>query len=84
MIIGVDMGASAVKLCALEGERSLSHTTSTAGGGDIPAMLARSWAWTRRGRGHRLTGSARNSGLERLGRPRAISEPEAIGEAPAG
>ena len=37
MIIGVDMGASAVKLCALEGERILRTHYEHGRGGDVPA-----------------------------------------------
>lgn len=86
MIIGVDMGASAVKLCALEGERILRTHYEHGRGGDVPAMLERLGLDTAEAEAIALTGlAAKNSGLERLGRPLSyISEPEAIGEAPAG
>ena len=82
MIIGVDMGASAVKLCALEGERILRTHYEHGRGGDVPAMLERLGLDAAEAEAIALTGlAAKNSGLERLGRPLSyISEPEAIGE----
>ena len=41
MIIGVDMGASAVKICALEGDAIVFTHYEHGRGGDIPALLAR-------------------------------------------
>ena len=41
MIIGVDMGASAVKICALEGVRVAFTHYEQGRGGDIPALLER-------------------------------------------
>ena len=79
MIIGVDMGASAVKLCALEGERILRTHYEHGRGGDVPAMLERLGLDAAEAEAIALTGlAAKSSGLERLGRPLSyISEPEA-------
>lgn len=82
MIIGVDMGASAVKLCALEGDAIVFTHYEHGRGGDIPALLERLGLDAAGAELIALTGlSAKNSGLERLGAPvKYIPEPEAIGE----
>ncbi len=81
MIIGVDMGASAVKICALEGDRVAFTHYEHGRGGDIPALLARLGLDAQKAELIALTGlSAKNSGLEALGRPvKYIPEPESIG-----
>lgn len=82
MIIGVDMGASAVKICALEGDRVAFTHYEHGRGGDIPALLARLGLDAQGAELIALTGlSAKNSGLEALGRPvKYMPEPESIGE----
>ena len=82
MIIGVDMGASAVKICALEGDRVAFTHYEHGRGGDMPALLERLGLDAAGAELIALTGlSAKNSGLERLGAPvKYIPEPEAIGE----
>lgn len=82
MIIGVDMGASAVKICALEGNEVAFTHYEHGRGGDMPALLERLGLDAAGAELIALTGlSAKNSGLERLGAPvKYIPEPEAIGE----
>lgn len=82
MIIGVDMGASAVKLCALEDGKVIFTHYEHGRGGDIPALLERLGLDAQEAELIALTGlSAKSSGLERLGRPvKYISEPDSIGE----
>ena len=81
MVIGIDMGASAVKLAALEnGEVVLSHYESGRGG-DAPALCSRLGLDLKAARAVTVMGlSARKAGLEAAGiSPIYVSEPEAIG-----
>lgn len=81
MVIGIDMGASAVKLAALEnGEVVLSHYESGRGG-DVPALCSRLGLDLKAARAVTVMGlSARKAGLEATGiSPIYVSEPEAIG-----
>lgn len=80
MVIGIDMGASAVKLCGLEGDR-VSFTHYEKGrGGDIPALLARLGQRPEKAEAVALTGlCAGVSGLSDRLPLRRIPEPEAIG-----
>ena len=81
MVIGIDMGASAVKIAALEGaEIALTHYEHGRGG-DVPALCARLGLDLRAAEAVALTGlSAQKAGLEALGiRPVHAAEPEAIG-----
>ena len=82
MIIGVDMGASAVKVCVLEGGEVAFTHYEHGRGGDIPALLERLGIDAGKAELIALTGlSAKSSGLERLGRPvKYIPEPDSIGE----
>ncbi len=82
MIIGVDMGASAVKICSLEGDKVAFTHYEHGRGGDIPKLLEKLGLDVKSAELIALTGlSAKNSGLERLGLPvKYIAEPEAIGE----
>ena len=82
MIIGVDMGASAVKVCVLEGGEVAFTHYEHGRGGDMPALLERLGIDAGKAELIALTGlSAKSSGLERLGRPvKYIPEPDSIGE----
>ena len=81
MILGIDMGASAVKLCALEGgEIALTHYQP---GRDVyvPSLLAALGVDPAKAERVAVTGlSARRSGLESLGcEPQYLPEPDSIG-----
>lgn len=78
MIIGVDMGASAVKVCVLEGGEVAFTHYEHGRGGDMPALLERLGIDAGKAELIALTGlSAKSSGLERLGRPvKYIPEPD--------
>ena len=81
MVIGIDMGASAVKLAALEnGEVVLTHYESGRGG-DVPALCSRLGLDLKAARAVTVMGlSAKKAGLEAAGiSPIYVSEPEAIG-----
>ena len=81
MVIGIDMGASAVKIAALEaGEIVLTHYEHGRGG-DIPALCERLGLDLRSASAVGVSGlSAKNSGLEALGiTPVNVPEAEAIG-----
>lgn len=81
MIIGIDMGASAVKLAALEGG-SVAFTHYEHGrGADIPGLCSRLGLDLKSAQRVALTGlSASRSGVEALGvEPVYVSEPESIG-----
>ena len=81
MIIGIDMGASAVKLCVIE-DGEVAFTRYEPGrGADIPALLDRLGIQPAKAERIALTGlSAPSSGLERAGlSPVYVPEPEAIG-----
>ena len=85
MIIGVDMGASAVKICALEGDAIVFTHYEHGRGGDIPALLARLGLDAQKAELIALTGlSAKNSGLEAWPPGEIHTEPESIGEGAAG
>ena len=81
MIIGIDMGASAVKLAALEGDEVVLTHYEHGRGGDIPALCARLGLELKGAEKVALTGlSAKMAGLEALGlSPVYVGEPEAIG-----
>ena len=81
MIIGIDMGASAVKIAALEDGRPVLTHYEPGRGGDIPALCERLGLDLGRAGAVGLTGlSAKGAGLERLGiGPAAVPEAEAIG-----
>ncbi|NCB50502.1 MAG: hypothetical protein EOM54_01285 [Clostridia bacterium] len=81
MIVGVDMGASAVKLCGLEGDKVLFTHYENGRGGDISALLERLDVDASKASAIALTGlSANCSGLEVRGLPlRYVPEPNAIG-----
>jgi len=82
MIIGIDMGASAVKVCGLEGDEILFTHYENGRGGDIAALLAGLGVDASKAERIALTGlSARDSGLEGRGLPLCyVPEPDAIGE----
>ena len=81
MIIGIDMGASAVKIAALEGDRVVLTHYEHGRGGDIPALCDKIGLSLASAGAVALTGlSSRGAGLERLGiSPAYVGEPEAIG-----
>ena len=81
MIIGIDMGASAVKLAAIEGgEVVLTHYESGRGC-DVPALCSRLGLDLKAAQAVTVMGlSAKKAGLEDAGiAPIYVSEPEAIG-----
>lgn len=82
MIIGIDMGASAVKVCGLKGDKILFTHYENGRGGDISALLERLGVDASKAEAVALTGlSARSSGLEGRGLPlKYVPEPDAIGE----
>ena len=82
MVIGIDMGASAVKVCGLDGDEILFTHYENGRGGDIAALLERLGVDPGKAGRIALTGlSARVSGLEGRGLPLCyVSEPDAIGE----
>ena len=82
MIIGVDMGASAIKVCALEDGMVTATHYEHGRGGDVPALLERAGFKAEKAELIALTGlSAKKPGLEGLGRPvKYIPEPDSIGE----
>ena len=81
MIIGIDMGASAVKLAALEGDEVVLTHYEHGRGADVPALCERLGLGLAAAEAVVLTGlSARKSGLERLGiKTLTVPEAEAIG-----
>lgn len=81
MVIGIDMGASAVKLAALEGDEIVLTHYEHGRGGDVPALCERLGLDLRSASAVGVSGlSAKNSGLEALGiTPVNVPEAEAIG-----
>ncbi|HIT29727.1 MAG TPA: hypothetical protein IAC26_02685, partial [Candidatus Scatomorpha stercoravium] len=81
MIIGIDMGASAVKLAALEGDEVVLTHYEHGRGADVPALCEKLGLGLAAAEAVVLTGlSARKSGLERLGiKTLTVPEAEAIG-----
>lgn len=80
MIIGIDMGASAVKLCTLE-DGELSLTRYEPGRSSVMSLLAKLGIDPMSAERIALTGlSAPSAGLEELGlSPVYVAEPDAIG-----
>lgn len=85
MVIGIDMGASAVKLAALEGEEVVLTHYEPGRGCDVTALCARLGLDWRAAECIAVTGlEAKASGLEAAGAsPLAVAEPEAIGRGAA-
>ena len=81
MIIGIDMGASAVKLAALEGDEVVLTHYEHGRRADVPALCEKLGLDLAAAEAVVLTGlSARKSGLERLGiKTLTVPEAEAIG-----
>lgn len=81
MVIGIDMGASAVKIAALEGDRIVLTHYEPGREADVPALLSRLGIDPASAERVAITGlSAQKAGLEALGcTPEYLSEPAAIG-----
>ena len=81
MVIGIDMGASAVKIAALEGDRIVLTHYEPGREADVPALLSRLGINPASAERVAVTGlSAQKAGLEALGcTPEYLSEPAAIG-----
>ena len=81
MVIGIDMGASAVKLAALEGDEVVLTHYEPGRGGDVPALCSRLGLELSAAETVAVMGlSAKQAGLEAAGIvPVYVSEPEAIG-----
>lgn len=81
MIIGIDMGASAVKLCVLDGDRVVTTRYRHGRGLNVPELCAEFGIDLLAARRVALTGlSAQRAGLEDMGiLPVYVGEPEAIG-----
>lgn len=81
MVIGIDMGASAVKIAALEGDRIVLTHYEPGREADVPALLSRLGINPASAERVAVTGlSAPKAGLEALGcTPEYLSEPAAIG-----
>ncbi|HBD86279.1 MAG TPA: hypothetical protein DC001_02500 [Clostridiales bacterium] len=81
MVIGIDMGASSVKLCGLQGEHIVFTHYENGGETNVPALADRLGIRFEKAETVALTGlSARKSGLEGRGIPlKYIPEPDAIG-----
>lgn len=81
MVVGIDMGASALKLCVLEGDEIVLTHYEHGQEHDVPALLARLGVEIERAEAIAITGlSSASSGLYNLGLPvKRIAEPDAIG-----
>lgn len=81
MIIGIDLGASAVKLAALEGDEIVLTHYEHGRGADVPALCERLGLDLRSAEAVAVSGlSAKSAGLEALGiTPVNVPEAEAIG-----